>query len=113
MLSTDRFGSNVIEQSLKMSEKRGNDGVLAVNNRMETQEALSIKDGMILSLLELSSEKFVKLLNDLYGNYVIQSSLDVANELDLKKLRELLMPLLPEIRNTPHGKRILSKLSEK
>lgn len=113
VLSTDRFGSNVIEQSLKMKEKGGNDGVLAVNSRMETQEALSIKDGMILSLLELSSEKFVKLLNDLYGNYVIQSSLDVANELDLKKLQELLVPLLPEIRNTPHGKRILSKLSEK
>ncbi|KAG7196285.1 uncharacterized protein KQ657_000300 [Scheffersomyces spartinae] len=83
-----KFGSNVIEKSLRINK---------------------LTESLISVLLE-NSDKFSDLLNDAYGNYVLQTSLDVANGRDLAKLANVLQPLLVNIKNTPHGRRILTKI---
>lgn len=83
-----KFGSNVIEKSLRINK---------------------LTESLIAVLLE-NSDKFSDLLNDAYGNYVLQTSLDVANGRDLAKLASALQPLLINIKNTPHGRRILTKI---
>lgn len=87
-LSLHKFGSNVIEKSLRIK---------------------NLTDEVIDVLLK-NSDKFNMLLNDAFGNYVLQTSLDVANASDLAKLAESLQPLLPNIKNTPHGRRIMIKI---
>lgn len=87
-LSLHKFGSNVIEKSLRINR---------------------LTDGVIDVLLK-NSEKFGLLLNDPFGNYVLQTSLDVATAADLAKLALALQPLLVNIKNTPHGRRIMTKI---
>ena len=55
-------------------------------------------------------DKFEELLNDAYGNYVLQTSLDVALPKAVERLLASLQPLLPQIKNTPHGRRIMTKI---
>lgn len=88
LLSLHKFGSNVIEKSLRIS-------------------ALS---KILINVLLDNTSHFPDLLNDPFGNYVLQTSLDVAQKPELFKLSQALHPLLPNIRNTPHGRRILSKV---
>ncbi|GME76901.1 unnamed protein product [Ambrosiozyma monospora] len=87
-MSTHKFGSNVIEKSL----------------RIPTLSPL-----LIVQLLK-ETTNLKLLLHDAYGNYVLQTSLDVADDASFKELSELLKPYLGDVRNTPHGRRILSKL---
>lgn len=87
-LSLHKFGSNVIEKSLRID---------ALTDR-------------VMEVLLNKSDKFPLLLNDPYGNYVLQTSLDVASSTDLAKLAISLQPLLPGIKNTPHGRRIMTKI---
>lgn len=87
-LALHKFGSNVIEKSLRIPK---------------------LTDGVIQVLLQKQS-KFAVLLNDAYGNYVLQTSLDVASRSDLAALAAALQPLLPNIKNTPHGRRIMTKI---
>ncbi|GMG23497.1 unnamed protein product [Ambrosiozyma monospora] len=87
-MSTHKFGSNVIEKSL----------------RIPTLSPL-----LIMQLLK-ETTNLKLLLHDAYGNYVLQTSLDVADDASFKELSELLKPYLGDVRNTPHGRRILSKL---
>lgn len=87
-LALHKFGSNVIEKSLRIPK---------------------LTDEVIQVLLQKQS-KFAVLLNDAYGNYVLQTSLDVASRSDLAALAAALQPLLPNIKNTPHGRRIMTKI---
>ncbi|EGW31306.1 uncharacterized protein SPAPADRAFT_61876 [Spathaspora passalidarum NRRL Y-27907] len=87
-LSLHKFGSNVIEKSLRI-------------NKLSNQ---------LIEVLLLNESRFEELLNDGFGNYVLQTSLDVASPTDLARLSQSLIPLLPNIKNTPHGRRIMNKL---
>lgn len=87
-LSLHKFGSNVIEKCFKSTSHSGE---------------------LIDELLRNESQ-FVNLLNDSFGNYVIQTALNVAKQDQFDKLSSALRPLLPQVRNTPHGRRILSRL---
>lgn len=87
-LSLHKFGSNVIEKTLR--------------TRKLSEEVIEV-------LLKNSSHLLV-LLNDPYGNYVLQTGLDVASPTNLPKLAQSLQPLLPNIKNTPHGRRIFTKI---
>lgn len=88
LLSLHKFGSNVIEKSLRIAK---------------------LTDTLVEVLLA-NKEHFGELLNDAFGNYVLQTSLDVANAADLAKLSPALQPLLSSIKNTPHGRRIMTKI---
>lgn len=85
-----KFGSNVIEKCLKSTKYSSE----LINELIENEQDL------------------VKLLNDSYGNYVLQTSLDVAKVKQFEKLSSILKPLLPQVRNTPHGRRISSRLQQ-
>lgn len=89
-LSIHKFGSNVIEKALRNSNLNNELINYLINNK--------------------SSNDFNYLINDKYGNYVIQTTLDVANIEQFENLKIILLPLLPNIKNTPHGRRILNKL---
>lgn len=87
-LSLHKFGSNVIEKSLRIPP---------------------LTDQVMEVLLNCSDE-FGLLINDPFGNYVLQTSLDVAKSENLAKLAVRLQPLLPSIKSTPHGRRIMTKI---
>jgi hypothetical protein len=52
-----------------------------------------------------------RLLQDSYGNYVIQSALSVSSGTTHSDLVDAIKPFLPSLRGTPHGKRILQKVA--
>lgn len=87
-LSLHKFGSNVIEKTLR------------TRNLSE----------QVIDVLLKNSGQLLVLLNDPYGNYVLQTALDVASAANLTKLAHSLQPLLPNIKNTPHGRRIFTKI---
>lgn len=93
-LSLHKFGSNVIEKILRTP---------------------SVSDNLISELLGPRAEGDVQaLLNDGYGNYVLQTMLDVThqnNQYLHRSLVDIVRPLLVgPIRNTPHGRRIMGIL---
>ena len=93
-LSIHKFGSNVIEKILKTA---------------------IVSEPMILEILNNGGETGIQsLLNDSYGNYVLQTALDIShkqNDYLYRRLSEIVAPLLVgPIRNTPHGKRIIGML---
>lgn len=88
MLSLHKFGSNVIEKSLRTNK---------------------FSEFLVEELLKYT-ERFSQMLSDSFGNYVLQTSLDVAHGANLRKLCRALQPLLPSVKNTPHGRRITMKI---
>jgi len=88
-LSIQKFSSNVMEKCIKMANT-----------------------GLRHKLIEemLFPEVLTKLLKDSYANYVVQTSLECAEIIQKTQLIECIKPLLPEIRNTPYGKRIQSRI---
>ncbi len=61
----------------------------------------------------LSSPLLATLLQDAYGNYVIQSALSVSSGTVHQELVEAIRPHIPALRGTPHGKRILQRIGAK
>ncbi|WBW71089.1 pumilio family RNA-binding protein Puf4 [Schizosaccharomyces osmophilus] len=89
VLSTQKFSSNVIEKCIFYSP-------------------FPLKEKLIAELMD---EKFLaKMLRDSFANYVIQTALDNADPKQRIKLAERIKPLIPSIKNTPCGRRIISKL---
>lgn len=93
-LSLHKFGSNVIEKIIRTPV---------------------VSETMILEILKNRGEPDVQaLLNDGYGNYVLQTALDVSHESNANlytKLADIVRPLMVgPIKNTPHGRRIMGIL---
>ncbi|SJM87732.1 related to Pumilio homology domain family member 4 [Zygosaccharomyces bailii] len=93
-LSLHKFGSNVIEKIIRTPV---------------------VSETMILEILKNRGEPDVQaLLNDGYGNYVLQTALDVSHESNASlyaRLAEIVRPLMVgPIKNTPHGRRIMGIL---
>eukprot|EP00011_Vannellida_sp_DIVA3-517-6-12_P000886 CAMPEP_0114630856 /NCGR_PEP_ID=MMETSP0168-20121206/14107_1 /TAXON_ID=95228 ORGANISM="Vannella sp., Strain DIVA3 517/6/12" /NCGR_SAMPLE_ID=MMETSP0168 /ASSEMBLY_ACC=CAM_ASM_000044 /LENGTH=990 /DNA_ID=CAMNT_0001842393 /DNA_START=92 /DNA_END=3064 /DNA_ORIENTATION=+ len=88
-LSTQKFSSNVIEKCLRAAEP---DVRAMMVEELIGQDALS------------------KLLQDPYGNYVIQTALTVADSAQRQRLVAAIKPHMPALRNTPYGKRIQNKI---
>ncbi|KAH3673684.1 hypothetical protein WICMUC_003500 [Wickerhamomyces mucosus] len=91
-LSVHKFGSNVIERILKSSSE--------------------FSDDLINEILLSYSNDLIKLINDPFGNYVLQTCLDSCDSVQFKKFSNILKPLLSQIRNTPHGRRISIRLQQ-
>jgi len=89
-LAVQKFSSNVVEKCLKLG---GLD---------DARESI-IRELML-------SPRLPRLLQDPYGNYVIQSALTVTSGSLHQSLVEAIQPYLPTLRGTPHGKRILQKV---
>ncbi|PVV02934.1 hypothetical protein BB560_002602 [Smittium megazygosporum] len=88
-LSMQKFSSNVIEKCIRISKKE-------------------IRGKLIDTILY--PHKLNLLIRDSYGNYVVQTILDHIDPKKKPELISILRPLLSSIRQTPHGKRIFSKI---
>ncbi|PNY27788.1 Armadillo-like helical [Tolypocladium capitatum] len=89
-LSRHKFSSNVIEKCLRCAGPESKD--------------------MIVDEL-LAPQEIERHLRDSFGNYVIQTALEFATPHQKYRLVECIRPLLPQIRNTPYGRRIQAKIS--
>ena len=58
----------------------------------------------------LNANELEKMLRDSYANYVVQTALDFADSETKGRLVEAIRPILPAVRQTPHGRRIQSKI---
>ncbi|KAH8178150.1 pumilio-family RNA binding repeat domain-containing protein [Sarocladium implicatum] len=88
--SSHKFSSNVIEKCLRCAKGPSKD--------MIVQELLT-------------PGRMEGLLKDAYANYVIQTALDFATPQGKHMLIEAVRPFLPQIRGTPHGRRIQTKIT--
>lgn len=88
-LSKQKFSSNVIEKCLRTADhetKRRMVAEMLVGNEIE------------------------RMLRDSFANYVVQTALEYADP-DMKmRIVESVRPILPSIKQTPHGRRIASKI---
>jgi hypothetical protein len=91
-LSKQKFSSNVIEKCIRCAD-------------------MNSKALMIEELLDV--EQLEQLMRDSYGNYVIQTALEFAPAELCVHLIEAMRPILPSIRQTPYGRRIMSKVGER
>lgn len=91
-LSTQKFSSNVMEKCIFFAPA-------------------AIKEKLISELMD--EKHLPKLLRDSFANYVIQTALDNASVKQRAELVERIKPLIPSIKNTPCGRRILSKLERR
>jgi hypothetical protein len=91
-LSMQKFGSNVVEKCLKLCKEE---------HRVTIIREL------------LNSSRLGQLLQDPYGNYVVQSALAVSKGAIHAALVEAIRPHVPTLRSSPFGKRILSRTNLK
>jgi hypothetical protein len=88
-LSKQKFSSNVIEKCIRTADFQ--------------VRRLLIEEMLVSSELE-------KMLRDSFANYVVQTAMDFADPETRTKLTEAIRPILPTIRQTPHGRRIAGKM---
>ncbi|KYR00682.1 hypothetical protein DLAC_02721 [Tieghemostelium lacteum] len=91
ILATQKFSSNVVEKCLSVTDPTTR-GVLI-------QEVIDYNN-------------LLHLLQDPYANYVIQTSLTISEPHQHTKLVEAIRPHLPQLKNTPFGKRIILKINK-
>ncbi|KAJ5867067.1 hypothetical protein N7534_001620 [Penicillium rubens] len=88
-LSKQKFSSNVIEKCLRTAD-----------NYMKRQ--------MIDEFL--AGNELEKMLRDSFANYVVQTAMDFCDLETRNRIVEAVRPILPSIRQTPHGRRIAGKI---
>ncbi|ODH24185.1 hypothetical protein ACO22_05329 [Paracoccidioides brasiliensis] len=88
-LSKQKFSSNVIEKCIRTADNQC--------------RAALIEEMLVPSELE-------KMLRDSFANYVVQTAMDFADPDSRNKLIDAIRPILPAIRQTPHGRRITGKI---
>lgn len=88
-LSKQKFSSNVIEKCIRVADP-------------------NTKAGMIEELL--TGNELERMLRDSFANYVVQTALDYGDNVHKQRMVDIITPILPAIKQTPHGRRIASKI---
>lgn len=88
-LSKQKFSSNVIEKCLRTADN-------------------SSRRDMIEEILQ--GNELEKMLRDSFANYVVQTAMDFADAETRQHIVDAIRPILPTIRQTPHGRRIAGKM---
>lgn len=88
--SKQKFSSNVIEKCLRCASEESKNMILT----------------------ELMSGDVEKLLRDPFANYVMQTALEYSTPAVKHHMVDVIRPLLPHIRSTPHGRRLQAKISQ-
>lgn len=88
-LSKQKFSSNVIEKCLRTAD--------AYLRRQMVDEILA-------------GNELEKMLRDSFANYVVQTAMDFADPDTRARIVDGIRPILPSIRQTPHGRRIAGKM---
>lgn len=89
-LSRQKFSSNVIEKCLRTAKP-------------EVKKALI--DEMLMG------NELEAMLRDSFANYVVQTAMDYADHATKLRIVDVVRPILPSIKQTPHGRRIASKIT--
>nr|OQO30390.1 hypothetical protein B0A51_02350 [Rachicladosporium sp. CCFEE 5018] len=90
-LSKQKFSSNVIEKAIRCAN--------------EQTRRLLITELMVATQVE-------GMIRDTFGNYVVQTAFDFADDEQKIALADAMRPLLPGIRGTPYGRRLISKVMD-
>ena len=116
MLSLQKFSSNVIEKVNNRSVSQcaprpsvSNARCCSIHDRQCVQMAPPDMLGHILTEIEQAGQ-LEALLRDQYGNYVVQRLLTCCSSSQVQRLVPRMKVVLLELRNTPHGKKILQKI---
>ncbi|TQB70938.1 mRNA binding protein puf3 [Monascus purpureus] len=88
-LSKQKFSSNVIEKCLRTADNQ-------------------VRRQMIDEML--AGNELEKMLRDSFANYVVQTAMDFADSETRARIIDAVRPILPSIRQTPHGRRIAGKM---
>ncbi|KAL6076458.1 hypothetical protein QOT17_002998 [Balamuthia mandrillaris] len=88
-LSTQKFSSNVVEKCLNVADP-------------------VTRHWMIEEITD--SDQLKNLIQDPFGNYVVQTAMTVGDPSQHKRLVEGIKPFLYALRNTPYGKRIQNRI---
>lgn len=88
-LSKQKFSSNVIEKCLRVAD-------------------LDTKSELIEEML--AGNELERMLRDSFANYVVQTALDYGDVRIKQRMVDAITPILPSIKQTPHGRRIASKI---
>ncbi|PYI19269.1 putative RNA-binding protein [Aspergillus violaceofuscus CBS 115571] len=88
-LSKQKFSSNVIEKCLRTAD-------------------VQIRRQLIDEML--AGAELEKMLRDSFANYVVQTAMDFADADTRTRIVDCIRPILPSIRQTPHGRRIAGKM---
>lgn len=88
-LSRQKFSSNVIEKCLRTADQ--------TTTRMMIDEMLQ-------------GSELERMLRDCFANYVVQTAMDFADPETHARIVSAVRPILPTIRQTPHGRRIAGKI---
>lgn len=88
-LSKQKFSSNVIEKCLRVADPE---------SKSELIEEL------------LSGNELERMLRDSFANYVVQTALDYGHNQHKQRMIDVITPVLPTIKQTPHGRRLASKI---
>ncbi|RAK74848.1 putative RNA-binding protein [Aspergillus fijiensis CBS 313.89] len=88
-LSKQKFSSNVIEKCLRTAD-------------------IQIRRQLIDEML--AGAELEKMLRDSFANYVVQTAMDFADADTRTRIVDCIRPILPSIRQTPHGRRIAGKM---
>lgn len=126
VLSQDAFGNYVVQYVLDLGQPEASQRIMTVltghysdlaiqkfsSNVVEKCLKLQGLDDARESIIReiMASPSLPRLLQDPYGNYVIQSALTVTSGSLHQSLVDHIQPFLPTLRGTPHGKRILQKV---
>ncbi|GMF05294.1 unnamed protein product [Ambrosiozyma monospora] len=94
-LSSQKFSSNVVEKCLKIK----------LTNQMNNTEIINPLFEALLQPRVLSA-----LINDQYGNYVVQTAMELSPQPYKLRFATNMKPLLPLVRFSSFGKRIHNKV---
>lgn len=92
-----KFASNVVEKALKHA------------NAKDKRELIS---EMMGEGSDGSENRIQTLLRDQYGNFPVQTALAEAEKDQRDKLLSIIIPLMPNLRHTPCGRRLESRINE-
>merc|ERR550537_2047241 len=87
-LSAHKFSSNVVEKTLQVGDREARTTVI--------QELVSYSG-------------FERLLQDPFGNYVVQKAMSVAHGETLDEVMDAIRPFVDSLRAAPYGRRIYNK----
>lgn len=92
-----KFASNVVEKALKHA------------NDKDKRELIS---EMMGEGTDGSENRIQTLLRDQYGNFPVQTALAEAEKDQRDKLLSIIIPLMPNLRHTPCGRRLEGRINE-
>ncbi|KAI8476987.1 MAG: pumilio family protein [Monoraphidium minutum] len=129
VLSQDAFGNYVVQYVLELGQDEASGGIIqALEGHYGELAMQKFSSNVVEKCLKLggldalrhgvvreitASPLLPRLLQDSYGNYVVQSALAVSNGPLHNDLVEAIRPYMASLRGTPHGKRILQKMNGK